>query len=185
LETYAKWESSNTNFSFHYPGHNYTGPGTTVINNILKGVKPTNINDYYAALHDLHCISATGCSDKVNVKYHNQLNNKGGLEAAIIKTTSKLSNSLGITQKLTENNSIPFTKDEIKEIVQNAKQILIKENPQFQQNLATNLVNSNLNSHMVLNKINLRPEQNVIAENYLNNLQSSITIKNTKFLDDF
>lgn len=164
--------------SVHYPGHNYTGPGTNVINNILKGVKPTNINDYYAALHDLHCIGATGCSINANKKYHEQLGGVKGMESKFIGAVSKLSDNLGITSRLTINNNVPFTKDEIRDVVKDAKQILMNENPQFAKQSVSSL------EHLsVKNLRNERTQTPLIQQLYDNAIKMSTTT--TKMLDDF
>lgn len=38
---------------FHLPGHNFLGPGTTVLQNIALGLKPVDEDDYVAQIHDL------------------------------------------------------------------------------------------------------------------------------------
>lgn len=38
---------------YHYPGSKYTGPGTHVVSNIMRGIKPTSTTDLVALEHDL------------------------------------------------------------------------------------------------------------------------------------
>ncbi len=38
---------------YHYPGHNFTGPGTRVVTRIYNGVVPTDTNDAATMIHDI------------------------------------------------------------------------------------------------------------------------------------
>jgi len=40
-------------FQFHFPGNNYTGPGTHIVSNILNNVPPVNKTDYNTMIHDI------------------------------------------------------------------------------------------------------------------------------------
>jgi len=42
---------------YHYPGHNYTGPGTNVVRRIFRGDMPVNYQDAVTLLHDVDYMS--------------------------------------------------------------------------------------------------------------------------------
>jgi len=42
---------------FHFPGTNYLGPGTHVINRIMSGVEPTSYDDALALRHDIEYLA--------------------------------------------------------------------------------------------------------------------------------
>jgi len=50
LQKYALLEKTT---EWHYPGSNYTGPGTHVITRILNHVFPTDYNDALTLIHDI------------------------------------------------------------------------------------------------------------------------------------
>jgi hypothetical protein len=53
-------EDEKHNTQFHMPGFNYMGPGTNIITNILKDVRPINETDHVALHHDLDFLRANG-----------------------------------------------------------------------------------------------------------------------------
>ncbi len=59
----AKEENS---IQLHVPGHNYLGPGTHVISNILNQVKPVDITDAIALQHDVNYVGSTTLQDIIN-----------------------------------------------------------------------------------------------------------------------
>lgn len=42
---------------YHYPGHQYTGPGTNVVYKIYNGIYPVNYQDAVTLLHDIDYMS--------------------------------------------------------------------------------------------------------------------------------
>lgn len=44
---------SDPTTGFHYPGHNYTGPGTNALGKALAGIQPSCYNDAVSFNHDL------------------------------------------------------------------------------------------------------------------------------------
>lgn len=44
---------------YHVPGYNYLGPGTHILENILKGVEPVNAIDQAAYWHDINYLAST------------------------------------------------------------------------------------------------------------------------------
>jgi len=49
-----------TGIQFHYPGSNFTGPGTHVAYNILNNILPTSKTDYVARQHDIDYLKSSG-----------------------------------------------------------------------------------------------------------------------------
>lgn len=47
-------------FEFHYPGQQFTGPGTHVITKILSKVMPRNKTDFVTMLHDIDYLRNAG-----------------------------------------------------------------------------------------------------------------------------
>jgi hypothetical protein len=123
MQAYADWEQKQNNTSWHLPGTNYTGPGTNVVSNILKGIKPSNKLDLESAKHDLHCIATTGCSDKSNLTYLDNLSAIPGVQASVAKVISSVGYNTGLTKKLTTTNP-PFTPTELKIITNEGKKML-------------------------------------------------------------
>ena len=64
-DTNNKWVSrvNDAEHPTHYPGHNFTGPGTDVIGRISAGIGPTNAVDECSMYHDL---AYTIIGDKLN-----------------------------------------------------------------------------------------------------------------------
>lgn len=49
------WIEDST--QYHLPFHNYLGPGTHVVSNMLSGVEPVNVMDRIAMFHDYDYLS--------------------------------------------------------------------------------------------------------------------------------
>jgi hypothetical protein len=51
--------TTNTNISggWHFPGDEYLGPGTPVVDKIINNVRPKSHNDYVALQHDIDYLS--------------------------------------------------------------------------------------------------------------------------------
>jgi len=45
---------------FHYPGYEFMGPGTHIINKIQNFVQPVNRNDFLSMLHDIQYLQTAG-----------------------------------------------------------------------------------------------------------------------------
>lgn len=58
MEDYLKRKPENT-IQFHYPGQEFTGPGTHIVTKILSGVLPSNKTDFVTMLHDIEYLSKT------------------------------------------------------------------------------------------------------------------------------
>lgn len=56
-KTYPTSETLDINSGIHFPGDQYLGPGTNVIEKILQGVQPNGHNDYVAQQHDIDYLS--------------------------------------------------------------------------------------------------------------------------------
>lgn len=89
--------------------HNYFGPGTPVITNILDEVQPTNDNDFYAMLHDYEYIMAQTPQDILNADDRFN-NNVDGVNGTFAKWAMKLKNVLGVERLQTSNYK--FTDDQ-------------------------------------------------------------------------
>jgi len=61
----GKSQNENT-IQLHYPSHNYAGPGTHTISNILEGKDPVDYVDSLAQMHDLAYLRAKTPSDLSN-----------------------------------------------------------------------------------------------------------------------
>ncbi len=47
---------------YHFPGQEFTGPGTRVITKIINGVQPVNKTDFATMLHDIQYLQLAGAS---------------------------------------------------------------------------------------------------------------------------
>lgn len=56
---------ADINSGFHYPGHNFSGPGTNAISKIALGIEPVNHNDFVSANHDLDYEKAVTIADEI------------------------------------------------------------------------------------------------------------------------
>jgi len=57
-------ELNETSTEFHFPGQNYTGPGTHVIERLKRGDQPQNKTDFATLLHDIDYLRTAGRPDK-------------------------------------------------------------------------------------------------------------------------
>lgn len=60
LDKYAAKENS---YEWHFPGQEFTGPGTHIISKILKHVLPVNKTDFLTMLHDIQYLQYAGIDD--------------------------------------------------------------------------------------------------------------------------
>ncbi len=44
---------------WHFPGQNFTGPGTHIYSNIIQGIEPRNRTDFATMMHDVDYMIAT------------------------------------------------------------------------------------------------------------------------------
>jgi hypothetical protein len=58
LKEYINGGNENS-MEFHFPGQQFTGPGTHVITKIINRIPPSNKTDYHTMLHDLNYMRAT------------------------------------------------------------------------------------------------------------------------------
>lgn len=67
----------------HFPGQNYTGPGTRVATNIYNNVKPTNKTDAVTMLHDIDYIRFAGSPKHVDQADYYAIQNSDNSAAGI------------------------------------------------------------------------------------------------------
>lgn len=52
----------NTSGEFHFPGDNFLGPGTDIVNRVMQGIKPKSFADSTARDHDIDYLISSGSS---------------------------------------------------------------------------------------------------------------------------
>lgn len=62
-----------TSTEFHYPGSNYTGPGTHIIQKILNHVPPVSHTDAIARQHDIDYLISAGNSNQALIDDSNAI----------------------------------------------------------------------------------------------------------------
>lgn len=51
---------TESTYEFHVPGQNFTGPGTHIVDRIMRGVLPTNQVDLVTMVHDIQYLKLSG-----------------------------------------------------------------------------------------------------------------------------
>ncbi len=103
-------------YDFTLPGHNYMGPGTRVITNLIEDLKPTDYMDQVSLDHDLDYVFAETSSDiiRADIDYVNQSQGiEGVLAAAAIIAKDTRSQAL-LPARL---KKMQLTSDEVNAII--------------------------------------------------------------------
>jgi hypothetical protein len=97
---------------YHFPGYNYNGPGTHIINNVSNHIPPINKTDFAAMLHDIQYLQIAGLPqykrDADQLAINNSENNLGGIAMGLGLTIGHL---LGMD--FTKTNKDPQTQRDI------------------------------------------------------------------------
>lgn len=85
-------------FQFHLPGHNYTGPGTNLLLNMEKGLKPINDVDKAALEHDIEYFENKDLEKRHEAdKKLEQITSKiPSVEAKMVSTIMNVKQKLGL-----------------------------------------------------------------------------------------
>lgn len=132
-------------FQFHLPGHNYTGPGTNLLLNIEKGLKPINDVDKAALDHDIEYFEHKDLKSRhqADKKLEEKTDNIPGLEAKIVNKIMNIKQKLGLG---IEDNFKKFLEDK------KDKKIIVKPE------IKINLKNWCFLTHVLKYNVNFNPE---------------------------
>jgi len=88
------------------PGHNYAGPGTAVVDNLVNGVRPINNFDHAALHHDVDYLLSNSVSDikTADSQMIDDLNSN--LLNGVMKVKSTLGFDNSFVSNLSENEKI-------------------------------------------------------------------------------
>lgn len=166
-------------FQFHLPGHNYTGPGTNLLLNMEKNLKPTNKIDAAALEHDMayhqnknleerHKADEELLDKAMDVIKNNESDVKEKIDGAIVSGIMKTKQFFGLGLET----------DEFRIIEENFKQFL-ENNKTNMNKINENNLSLDLNKNQLLKLLDL-------AEIYKFKIKIPINkfINNVKWTED-
>lgn len=110
LKRVLELEANSEQIDFTLPGHNYKGPGTHVIDNLINDLQPTDSVDYVAREHDVDYVLADEFQDIYEAD-KNFIENTSGDEGFMASTLLRLKNLIK-TKDLSDKINIEFTDEE-------------------------------------------------------------------------
>jgi hypothetical protein len=125
LKSLADFEVS---IQYHYPGMQYMGPGTHIINNILNGVLPATYNDMIALIHDINYLQYAG--DDVTQSDFDAINS---FDAGLSGIAGSIGLYLGHLQPMNFNNALPTLTNTETQFVGKTLKDYVEEDPKFQE----------------------------------------------------
>ncbi len=106
-------------------GHNYLGPGTKVVSNILSGMKPTDTADENALIHDFEYLKADDYSDIIRAdNTFNRNNLTLDLESVLAEKALKIKNNIGLMEQYWNTSRDMLDSDDIARIEKMMNKIL-------------------------------------------------------------
>lgn len=134
------------------PGHNYLGPGTHVITNILRRVAPVNHADAKALLHDIDYLTK---GDKFESDIHAIIDQDGSMSDLVLRLGLQSRMAIDLVLKLLSqqhqflpNMELNFSSDIVTPQQQLVLGVLADDNIHLNQPLSVN------HSHNILNDMN-------------------------------
>lgn len=105
------------------PGHNYLGPGTKIINNLNKGIVPTDNADKLALQHDIDYLLANDGYEIISadINYLKNVVDSEGLGAGMMLMVKDI---LGFTDVFLSNDNID---DNTRRIIETKRDRIIEK----------------------------------------------------------